>query len=160
MPKTLVNNFHKTNFRSDSNTEALRCLSRVTSEERQTLPVYFESRRFPVQAHFGSSASPGSSNAHANKATCSKKARAFRRSKVVTCVSSRLTTFRENRLREPEEAECLQICVDMTSQQGQVSLIHEDNPPKEFTFDGAYFMDSTAEQIYNDIVYPLVEVVP
>ena len=45
----------------------------------------------------------------------------------------------------------------MESSIGQVSLLHEDSPPKQFTFDGAYYMDSTAEQIYNDIVYPLVE---
>ncbi|XP_050410130.1 osmotic avoidance abnormal protein 3 isoform X2 [Patella vulgata] len=30
-------------------------------------------------------------------------------------------------------------------------------PPKHFTFDGSYFTDSTTEQIYNDIAYPLVE---
>ncbi|XP_067655416.1 osmotic avoidance abnormal protein 3-like [Haliotis asinina] len=30
-------------------------------------------------------------------------------------------------------------------------------PPKMFTFDGSYFTDSTTEQIYNDIAYPLVE---
>jgi len=30
--------------------------------------------------------------------------------------------------------------------------------PKEFTFDGAYYVNSTTEQIYNDIAYPLVEV--
>ncbi|KAK5966041.1 Kinesin motor domain-containing protein, partial [Trichostrongylus colubriformis] len=38
----------------------------------------------------------------------------------------------------------------------QVTLT-SDGPPKVFTFDGAYYMDSTGEQIYNDIVYPLVE---
>lgn len=31
-------------------------------------------------------------------------------------------------------------------------------PPKQFTFDGAYYTNSTTEQIYNDIAYPLVEV--
>lgn len=31
-------------------------------------------------------------------------------------------------------------------------------PPKNFTFDGAYFTDSTTESIYNEIAYPLVEV--
>ena len=44
---------------------------------------------------------------------------------------------------------------------GQVALVHGDQPnapPKSFTFDGVYFMDSTAEQIYSDIVFPLVEV--
>ena len=32
------------------------------------------------------------------------------------------------------------------------------SPPKSFTFDGVYFVDSTTEQIYADIGYPLVEV--
>lgn len=31
-------------------------------------------------------------------------------------------------------------------------------PPKQFTFDGAYYMDHFTEQIYNEIAYPLVEV--
>lgn len=30
-------------------------------------------------------------------------------------------------------------------------------PPKHFTFDGAYFTESTTENIYNEIAYPLVE---
>ncbi|XP_041944035.1 kinesin-like protein KIF17 isoform X3 [Alosa sapidissima] len=30
-------------------------------------------------------------------------------------------------------------------------------PPKQFTFDGTYFIDQTTEQIYNEIAYPLVE---
>ncbi|XP_042852350.1 kinesin-like protein KIF17 isoform X7 [Panthera tigris] len=32
-----------------------------------------------------------------------------------------------------------------------------DEPPKQFTFDGAYHMDHFTEQIYNEIAYPLVE---
>lgn len=28
---------------------------------------------------------------------------------------------------------------------------------KTFTFDGAYYIDSTTEQMYNEIVFPLVE---
>ncbi|VDO29177.1 unnamed protein product [Heligmosomoides polygyrus] len=44
----------------------------------------------------------------------------------------------------------------MDSGSAQVTLT-SDGPPKLFTFDGAYYMDSTGEQIYNDIVYPLVE---
>ncbi|XP_062962373.1 kinesin-like protein KIF17 isoform X2 [Cynocephalus volans] len=32
-----------------------------------------------------------------------------------------------------------------------------DEPPKQFTFDGAYCMDHVTEQIYNEIAYPLVE---
>jgi len=34
----------------------------------------------------------------------------------------------------------------------------EKAPPKSFTFDGSYFTDSTTENIYNEIAYPLVEV--
>ncbi|VDL62341.1 unnamed protein product [Nippostrongylus brasiliensis] len=44
----------------------------------------------------------------------------------------------------------------MDSASAQVTLT-SDGPPKLFTFDGAYYMDATGEQIYNDIVYPLVE---
>lgn len=33
-----------------------------------------------------------------------------------------------------------------------------DEPPKQFTFDGAYHMEHFTEQIYNEIAYPLVEV--
>ncbi|XP_030889268.1 kinesin-like protein KIF17 isoform X3 [Leptonychotes weddellii] len=32
-----------------------------------------------------------------------------------------------------------------------------NEPPKQFTFDGAYYMDHFTEQIYNEIAYPLVE---
>ncbi|XP_054402865.1 kinesin-like protein KIF17 isoform X8 [Pongo abelii] len=32
-----------------------------------------------------------------------------------------------------------------------------DEPPKQFTFDGAYHVDHVTEQIYNEIAYPLVE---
>ncbi|XP_054536301.1 kinesin-like protein KIF17 isoform X7 [Pan troglodytes] len=32
-----------------------------------------------------------------------------------------------------------------------------DEPPKRFTFDGAYHVDHVTEQIYNEIAYPLVE---
>ena len=32
-------------------------------------------------------------------------------------------------------------------------------PPKNFTFDGAYGTNSTTEAIYNEIAYPLVEVI-
>ncbi|EGT46843.1 hypothetical protein CAEBREN_30218 [Caenorhabditis brenneri] len=50
-----------------------------------------------------------------------------------------------------------QLCVGMTPNVGQVNLLSSDGATKDFTFDGAYFMDSTGEQIYNDIVFPLVE---
>ncbi|CAK6960965.1 kinesin-like protein KIF17 [Scomber scombrus] len=32
-----------------------------------------------------------------------------------------------------------------------------DEPPKQFTFDGTYFIDQNTEQMYNEIAYPLVE---
>ncbi|XP_059184361.1 kinesin-like protein KIF17 [Centropristis striata] len=32
-----------------------------------------------------------------------------------------------------------------------------DEPPKQFTFDGTYFIDQTTEEMYNEIAYPLVE---
>ncbi|KAJ7998648.1 hypothetical protein DPEC_G00207060 [Dallia pectoralis] len=33
----------------------------------------------------------------------------------------------------------------------------KEEPPKQFTFDGAYFIAQTTEQMYNEIAYPLVE---
>ncbi|GFO29443.1 kinesin-like protein, partial [Plakobranchus ocellatus] len=50
--------------------------------------------------------------------------------------------------------------VSMDSKRGQCSIVNPGDqkaPPKSFTFDGAYFIDSTTEQIYNEIAYPLVE---
>nr|CAD2126002.1 unnamed protein product [Meloidogyne enterolobii] len=49
------------------------------------------------------------------------------------------------------------VCVEMDEALGQCALIDGTNPPKLFTFDSVYYLDATAEQIYNDIVYPLVE---
>lgn len=46
----------------------------------------------------------------------------------------------------------------MDSSIGQCTLTNPSRDLKSFTFDSVYFMESTAEQIYNDIVYPLVEV--
>ena len=51
------------------------------------------------------------------------------------------------------------VIVDMEPSVGQVSLrkpISED-PPKTFSFDGVYGMDSCTKQIYEDLVFPLVE---
>uniref|UniRef100_A0A915PGM1 Kinesin-like protein n=1 Tax=Setaria digitata TaxID=48799 RepID=A0A915PGM1_9BILA len=50
-----------------------------------------------------------------------------------------------------------QICVKMDQSCGQVILQGENGCVKQFTFDGVYYMDATTEQIYNEIVYPLVE---
>ena len=51
-------------------------------------------------------------------------------------------------------------CVFMDSKVSQCSIVNLDEPtapPKNFTFDGVYYTDSTTEQIYNEIAYPLVE---
>nr|XP_027205848.1 osmotic avoidance abnormal protein 3-like [Dermatophagoides pteronyssinus] len=53
-----------------------------------------------------------------------------------------------------------QVIVNIDSSCGQCLLINPDDrsaPPKTFTFDGAYYIDSTTEQIYNEIVFPIVE---
>ncbi|UYV85097.1 KIF17, partial [Cordylochernes scorpioides] len=53
-----------------------------------------------------------------------------------------------------------QLVVSMVPACGQCSIVNPaDNsaPPKTFTFDGAYSVDSTTEQIYNEIVYTIVE---
>lgn len=51
--------------------------------------------------------------------------------------------------------------VNIDTKIGQCSIHNPSDakaPPKTFTFDGAYGCDSTTEQIYADIGYPLVEV--
>ncbi|XP_025017743.1 osmotic avoidance abnormal protein 3-like isoform X1 [Tetranychus urticae] len=52
------------------------------------------------------------------------------------------------------------VIVQINPALGQCSIINPHDPealPKPFTFDGAYFVDSTTEQIYNEIVFPIVE---
>ena len=54
-----------------------------------------------------------------------------------------------------------QPCVFMEQKMSQCSTVNVKDPaaqPKTFTFDGTYYTDSTTEQIYNEIAYPLVEV--
>jgi kinesin family protein 3/17 len=51
--------------------------------------------------------------------------------------------------------------LDIDTGIGQCSIRNPSDtkaPPKTFTFDGAYGIDSTTETIYADIGYPLVEV--
>ncbi|XP_006883734.1 PREDICTED: kinesin-like protein KIF17 [Elephantulus edwardii] len=53
-----------------------------------------------------------------------------------------------------------QSVVTVDSARGQCFIQNPgaaDEPPKQFTFDGAYYMDHFTEQIYNEIAYPLVE---
>ena len=55
-------------------------------------------------------------------------------------------------------------CAEVIAIDGRVAQCSIKNPadkaaaPKSFTFDGAYDADSTMEQIYADIGFPLVEV--
>jgi kinesin family protein 3/17 len=47
------------------------------------------------------------------------------------------------------------IICHLTSPEGHNN---SSDPPKSFTFDGAYHIDSTTESIYNDVGFPIVEV--
>ncbi|XP_025711541.1 kinesin-like protein KIF17 isoform X2 [Callorhinus ursinus] len=61
--------------------------------------------------------------------------------------------------RRERELNC-QPVVTVDSARGQCFIQNPgaaDEPPKQFTFDGAYYMDHFTEQIYNEIAYPLVE---
>lgn len=54
-----------------------------------------------------------------------------------------------------------QNIVGIESSCAQCSLVNPNDksaPPKTFSFDGAYYIDSATEQIYNEIVFPIVEV--
>ncbi|CAG5132663.1 unnamed protein product, partial [Candidula unifasciata] len=50
--------------------------------------------------------------------------------------------------------------ISMDSGRGQCSITNPSDkraPPKMFTFDGAYFIESTTDHIYGEVAYPLVE---
>ncbi|XP_067873631.1 kinesin-like protein KIF17 isoform X2 [Heterodontus francisci] len=52
------------------------------------------------------------------------------------------------------------VVVSMDAARGQCFIQKPGvlgEPPKQFTFDGVYFIESTTEQLYNEIAYPLVE---
>lgn len=51
------------------------------------------------------------------------------------------------------------VVVDTITEAGQVQL-HKPgstDPPKKFTFDGAYGIDSNSQMIYEDVGFPLIE---
>ncbi|XP_069802979.1 kinesin-like protein KIF17 isoform X2 [Dendropsophus ebraccatus] len=57
------------------------------------------------------------------------------------------------------DLKCLAV-VTMDSSRGQCFIRKPEGgeeTPKQFTFDGAYYMEHCTEQIYNEIAYPLVE---
>lgn len=60
--------------------------------------------------------------------------------------------------KREKDLKCNQV-VDMKSDIGRVQLTkpNSSDQPKAFTFDGAYFMDSTSQTIYEDLGFPLVE---
>uniref|UniRef100_A0A8D0H2I7 Kinesin-like protein n=1 Tax=Sphenodon punctatus TaxID=8508 RepID=A0A8D0H2I7_SPHPU len=63
-------------------------------------------------------------------------------------------------LNEREKELGSKMVVTMDSARGQCFIQKPgglDDPPKQFTFDGAYSLGHTTEQVYNEIAYPLVE---
>jgi len=68
------------------------------------------------------------------------------------------------RCRPMNTRELTMTCSDIIKIDGAIGQCLIRNPndkksvPKAFTFDGAYDQNSTTEQIYADIGYPLVEV--
>ncbi|KAA8593576.1 hypothetical protein FQN60_009692 [Etheostoma spectabile] len=63
-------------------------------------------------------------------------------------------------LNDREKALGSKMVLSMDLQRCQCFLVKTgavDEPPKQFTFDGTYFIDQTTELMYNEIAYPLVE---
>ncbi|XP_068271182.1 kinesin-like protein KIF17 [Nyctibius grandis] len=63
-------------------------------------------------------------------------------------------------MNEREKALGCKAVVSVESTRGQCFLQNPaaaSEPPKQFTFDGAYNQEHNTEQIYNEITYPLVE---
>nr|XP_046238614.1 kinesin-like protein KIF17 isoform X2 [Scatophagus argus] len=63
-------------------------------------------------------------------------------------------------LNDREKALCSKMVLSMDLHRCQCFIEKPgaaDEPPKQFTFDGTYFIDQTTEQMYNEISYPLVE---
>ena len=64
-------------------------------------------------------------------------------------------------MNEREHKLKCKFVIEMVESRGQCIIKNPNDlkaPPKTFTFDGGYFINSSTEQIYNDIAYPLVEV--
>lgn len=64
-------------------------------------------------------------------------------------------------MNEREKQLGCKLVINMDSTRGQCFIQNPtatEDPPKQFTFDGAYYMSHNTEQIYNEIAYPLVEV--
>eukprot|EP00055_Hartaetosiga_balthica_P007617 m.26433 g.26433 ORF g.26433 m.26433 type:complete len:1233 (+) comp5858_c0_seq1:355-4053(+) len=62
--------------------------------------------------------------------------------------------------RREKDLKC-KVVVDVFNDFGQVALAKpgSNDPPKKFTFDGAYGVDSNSKMIYEDMGFPLIEAV-
>ncbi|XP_039611630.1 kinesin-like protein KIF17 isoform X1 [Polypterus senegalus] len=63
-------------------------------------------------------------------------------------------------LNEREKSLNCKIVVSMDSARCQCFIQKpgaSEEPPKQFTFDGTYFVEDQTEQMYNEVAYPLVE---
>ncbi|XP_070597560.1 kinesin-like protein KIF17 isoform X3 [Erythrolamprus reginae] len=63
-------------------------------------------------------------------------------------------------LNEREKQLGCKVVINMDSARGQCFIQNpaaEGDPPKQFTFDGAYYLNHNTEQIYNEIAYPVIE---
>lgn len=64
-------------------------------------------------------------------------------------------------MNDRERALNCKAVVSLDSDRGQCFIEKPgaaEEPPKHFTFDGAYCTQHTTEQMYNEVAYPLVEV--
>ena len=62
-------------------------------------------------------------------------------------------------LNKREKGLNCKIAVEIETDIGQVQLNKHgsSDPPKKFTFDGAYGIDSNSQIIYDDVGFPLIE---
>ena len=63
-------------------------------------------------------------------------------------------------MNEREKNLKCKACISCDERVNKVSIFKPDEksfPPKNFTFDGAYFTNSTTKQIYEDVGFALVD---
>lgn len=64
-------------------------------------------------------------------------------------------------LNDREKALCCEMVLSIDTHRCQCFIEKPgaaDEPAKQFTFDGTYFISQTTEQMYNESAYPLIEV--
>uniref|UniRef100_A0A3B3SGQ0 Kinesin motor domain-containing protein n=1 Tax=Paramormyrops kingsleyae TaxID=1676925 RepID=A0A3B3SGQ0_9TELE len=80
--------------------------------------------------------------------------------KVLTDSNSVKVVVRCRPMNDRERALNCKAVVSLDSDRGQCFIEKPgaaEEPPKQFTFDGAYCTQHTTEQMYNEVAYPLVE---